>query len=149
MSLLYFIHVTFRSFICILQDLSIRSLNGTLGSGTENFGFNKDEMNYFAATMGFEVFKMWADNRKSEKIAELPEEDLERVNSFLNDAPGEQWERDSALISQLWFNAAHFRMAEEQAAGGGKFHSTLSRKSFVRDSFGLRITSCGVPSSTM
>ena len=83
-------------------------------------GFNKDEMNYFAAAMGFEVFKMWANNRKSEKIAQLPEEDLERVNSFLNDAPGEQWERDSALISQLWFNAAHFRMAEEQAAGGGK-----------------------------
>ena len=45
---------------------------------------------------------------------------MERVKSFLNDTPGEQWERDSALISQLWFNAAHFRMAEEQAAGSGK-----------------------------
>ena len=86
-------------------------------------GFNKDEMNYFVHSMGPEVFEMWADARKSQGIAKLPKEDQERVTSYLKDTPGEQWEKDSALFSQLWFNAPHIRMAEEQAKGGGKSYA--------------------------
>ena len=83
-------------------------------------GFNKDELGYFVNEFTPEAFEVWAAERKTQMIDRLSEEDLERVTSFLNDAKGEEYERDSALFGQLWFNAAHFRMADEQANGGGK-----------------------------
>ena len=86
-------------------------------------GCNKDEMNYFVYFMGPELFEMWATDRKSKKIAKLPEEDRERAESFYSSAEGEDYEKDSRLFSQLWFNAAHIRLAEAQTKGGGKSYT--------------------------
>jgi len=86
-------------------------------------GCNKDEMNYFVHLMGPELFEMWAADRKSKKIAKLPEEDKKRVEGFCSSVEGEAFEKDSRLFSQLWFNAAHIRLSEEQTKGGGKSYT--------------------------
>lgn len=86
-------------------------------------GCNKDEMDYFVHLMGPELFEMWAVDRKSRKIAKLPDEDKERVESFLSSVEGEDYEKDSRLFSQLWFNAAHIRLSEAQIKGGGKSYT--------------------------
>ena len=86
-------------------------------------GCNKDEMNYFVHLMEPELFEMWAADRKSKKIAKLPDEDKARVESFLSSVDGEDYEKDSRLFSQLWFNAAHIRLSEEQTKGGGKSYT--------------------------
>ena len=86
-------------------------------------GCNKDEMNYFVHLMGPELFEMWAADRKSKRIAKLPDEDKERVESFLNSVEGDDYEKDSRLFGQLWFNAAHLRLSEEQTKGGGKSYT--------------------------
>ena len=86
-------------------------------------GCNKDEMNYFVHLMEPELFEMWATDRRSKKIDKLPDEDRERVKSFLDSMEGEDYEKDSRLFSQLWFNAAHIRLSEEQTKGGGKSYT--------------------------
>lgn len=43
--------------------------------------------------------------------------------NFANSVKGENYEKDSRLFSQLWFNAAHIRLAEEQTKGGGKSYT--------------------------
>ena len=86
-------------------------------------GCNKDEMNYFVYFMEPDAFEIWAADRKAKKIAKLPVEDRERVESFLNSAEGEAYEKDSRLFSQLWFNAAHIRLSEAQTEGGGKSYT--------------------------
>ena len=86
-------------------------------------GCNKDEMNYFVYFMEPDAFEMWAVDRKAKKIAKLPDEDRERVESFLSSAEGEEYEKDSRLFSQLWFNAAHIRLSEAQTEGGGKSYT--------------------------
>ncbi len=86
-------------------------------------GCNKDEMNYFVHLMGPEPFEMWAADRKSKKIAKLPDEDRGRVERFLDSVEGKDYEKDSRLFSQLWFNAAHIRLSEAQTRGGGKSYT--------------------------
>ena len=86
-------------------------------------GCNKDEMNYFVHLMGPELFEMWATDRRSKKIAKLPDDDKARVEGFCNGVEGEGYEKDSRLFSQLWFNAAHIRLSEEQTKGGGKSYT--------------------------
>jgi para-nitrobenzyl esterase len=86
-------------------------------------GCNKDEMNYFVYFMEPDAFETWAADRKLKKIAKLPDEDRERVESFLSSAEGEEYEKDSRLFSQLWFNAAHIRLSEAQTEGGGKSYT--------------------------
>ena len=86
-------------------------------------GCNKDEMNYFVYFMEPELFEMWATDRKTRRIASLPDEDKERIESFLSSVEGENYEKDSQLFSQLWFNAAHIRLAEAQTKGGGKSYT--------------------------
>lgn len=86
-------------------------------------GCNKDEMNYFVYLMGPETFEMWATDRKTRKIANLPDEDKEKVERFCGNAVGEDYEKDSDLFSQLWFNAAHIRLSEEHTKGGGKSYT--------------------------
>ena len=83
-------------------------------------GFNKDEMNYFVHLLSPELFEMWGADRRSKRIAELPEEDKKLVESYRDSVQGEEYDKDSRLFSRLWFNAAHLRLAEEQAKGGGK-----------------------------
>ncbi len=86
-------------------------------------GCNKDEMNYFVHLMGPELFEMWATDRRSKKIAKLPDDDKARVEGFCNGVEGEGYEKDSRLFSQLWFNAAHIRLSEAQTKGGGKSYT--------------------------
>ena len=86
-------------------------------------GCNKDEMNYFVYLMGPELFEMWAADRKTRRIAELPDEDKKRVESFCGSVEGENYEKDSRLFSQLWFNATHIRLSEEQTKGGGRSYT--------------------------
>ncbi len=86
-------------------------------------GCNKDEMNYFVYLMGPDIFEMWAADRKTRKIANLPDEDKEKVERFCGNAVGEDYEKDSDLFSQLWFNAAHIRLSEEHTKGGGKSYT--------------------------
>ena len=86
-------------------------------------GCNKDEMNYFVYFMEPDAFETWATDRKLKKIAKLPDEDRERVESFLSSAEGEEYEKYSRLFSQLWFNAAHIRLSEAQTEGGGKSYT--------------------------
>ena len=57
------------------------------------------------------------------KIAQLPDEDKQRLMSFYNDVEGEKYEKDCSLFSQLWFNAPHIRISEEQTKGGGKSYT--------------------------
>ena len=86
-------------------------------------GCNKDEMNYFVHLMGPESFEEWAADRKTRKIADLPDEDKVRVEYYCDSVQGENYEIDSRLFSQLWFNAAHIRLSEEQTRGGGKSYT--------------------------
>ena len=86
-------------------------------------GCNKNEMNYFVHLMGPELFEMWAVDRKSKRIAKLPNEDKARVERFLSSVEGEEYEKDSRLFSQFWFNASHIRLSEEQTKGGGRSYT--------------------------
>ena len=86
-------------------------------------GCNKDEMNYFVHFMGPELFGMWSDDRKTRRIAGLPDEDKELIERYCDSVEGENYEKGSRLFSQLWFNATHIRMSEEQAKAGGKSYT--------------------------
>ena len=86
-------------------------------------GCNKDEMNYFVHLMGPETFAMWSSDRKTRKIANLPDEDKARIEKYCSSVQGESYEKDSRLFSQLWFNATHIRLSEEQTRGGGKSYT--------------------------
>ena len=86
-------------------------------------GCNKDEMNYFVHLMGPELYEMWAADRKTRRIARLPEKDKQLITSYFDSVEGENYEKDSRLFSQLWFNAPHIRLAEEQTKGGGKSYT--------------------------
>ena len=86
-------------------------------------GCNKDEMNYFVYLMGPELFEMWATDRRSKRIAQLPKEDKERIENFCNSVEGENYEKNSRLFSQLWFNITHIRLSEEQTKAGGKSYT--------------------------
>ena len=97
--------------------------NGAMKNIDFLHGCNKDEMNYFVAFSGPEFIEMWASDRMTRKIAQLPEEDKQRLMSFYNDVEGEKYEKDCQLFSQLWFNAPHIRMSEEQTKGGGKSYT--------------------------
>ena len=86
-------------------------------------GCNKDEMLYFVALSGPEFIEMWAADRMTKRIAQIPEEDKQLLMSFYNDVEGEKYEKDCSLFSQLWFNAPHMRVSEEQTKGGGKSYT--------------------------
>ena len=80
-------------------------------------------MNYFVVTMGPDIFEQWAADRMTQGLAQMSDEDQELMTSFLEDAQGEEFERASALLSQLWFNAPHIRLSEEQTKGGGRSYT--------------------------
>lgn len=87
-------------------------------------GCNKDEMNFFAYSFGPEGWEAWTDDRKSKGFAKLSDEDRALVESFRNDIAGiEDWERDSRMFSQIWFNAPIIKLAESLTKGGGKSYT--------------------------
>ena len=97
--------------------------NGALKDIEILHGCNKDEMNYFVHLMSPEYFGLWIDDRKTKRIARLPDEDKKRIESFCDSVDGEDYEKGSRLFSQLLFNATHIRLSEEQAKAGGKSYT--------------------------
>ncbi|MBR0061515.1 MAG: carboxylesterase family protein, partial [Selenomonadaceae bacterium] len=83
-------------------------------------GCNKDEMNFFVCSFGLEGWNAWAADRKSKKLAQFTDAERKLAESFCNDMTGEDWERDSRLFSQIWFNAPVIKLAESLTTGGGK-----------------------------
>jgi len=83
-------------------------------------GCNKDEMNFFVSSFGLEEWGKWVEGRKKEKLAQLPAAEKALVDSFKKDVQGDWFQPDASLLSQSWFNAPIFRLAEEQTKSGGK-----------------------------
>ena len=90
-------------------------------------GCNKDEFNFFALAMGTDDFLKWAADRKAKKFAQMEEDEVALVNSFLSDQQGENWEPDCRLFSQSWFLAPCMRMSENQTNAGGKSYTYFYR----------------------
>ena len=68
-------------------------------------GCNKNEMNFFVYNFDF-------DDRKAKMFPKLTDAEKKLVESFWNDMTGvESWERDSRLLSQIWFNAPIIKLA--------------------------------------
>jgi len=88
---------------------------------------NKDEFNFFALAMGTDGFMAWAADRKAKKFAQMTEDEIALVNSYLADQQGENWEPDSRLFSQSWFLAPCMRMSENQTNAGGKSYTYFYR----------------------
>ena len=101
--------------------------NGAAKNITFLQGCNRDEMNFFALAMGEEVFKAWAAERKAKKVAQMTEEEVALVNSYLSEQQGEDWEPYSRLITQSWFAAPMVRMSENQTNAGGKSYTYFYR----------------------
>ncbi len=78
---------------------------------------NKNEMNFFVYSFDF-------DDRKAKMFPKLTDAEKKLVESFWNDMTGvESWERDSRLLSQIWFNAPIIKLAESLTKGGGKSYA--------------------------
>ena len=84
-------------------------------------GCNKDEMHYFVSGLGVDAYMAWGSQRLEEKMAEL-ETDEERalVESFIADVKGEDFEKSSRILDQIWFNIPLIRQSEDQAKAGGR-----------------------------
>ena len=86
-------------------------------------GCNKDEMNFFVYSFGSEGWNAWAAERKAKKLSQFTDAEKKLAESFCNDQPCEDWERDSRLFSQIWFNAPIIKLAESLTKGGGKSYA--------------------------
>ena len=101
--------------------------NGAAKDITFLQGCNKDEFNFFALAMGTDGFMAWAADRKAKKFAQMTEDEIALVNSYLADQQGENWEPDCRLFSQSWFLAPCMRMSENQTNAGGKSYTYFYR----------------------
>ena len=101
--------------------------NGAAKDITFLQGCNKDEFNFFALAMGTDGFLAWAADRKAKKFAQMTEDEIALVNSYLADQQGENWEPDCRLFSQSWFLAPCMRMSENQTNAGGKSYTYFYR----------------------
>ena len=88
-------------------------------------GCNADEMNTFAAPKGFEVWNNWAADRMAKKSKLMTDEENAKVESYLNSASGEDWQKTSSLFSQSYWNAPTIRLSENQTIAGGKVYTYL------------------------
>ena len=86
-------------------------------------GCNADEMNTFAVPKGKEVWNKWAADRMAKKSKLMTAEENALVESYLNSASGEDWEKTSSLFSQSYFNAPAIRLSENQTSAGGKVYT--------------------------
>ncbi len=87
-------------------------------------GCNKDEMNYFLYCVGeVEPYMAWAEDRKAKKMAQLTDDEKELVESFCNNITGEIYDPVTDLLDQIWFNAPHIRLSENQTKAGGKSYT--------------------------
>lgn len=83
-------------------------------------GCNKDEMNFFVSSFGLEGWDAWVEGRLKEKFARLLPEEKALVDSYMKDVKGDYFQPGASLLSQSWFIAPIFRLAEEQTKAGGK-----------------------------
>ena len=90
-------------------------------------GCNKDEMNTFAGAFGKEFWAKWVEGRKSQRFAQMSDEEKALAESYCKDFDGEDWERTSRLFSQSWFVAPQIRLSEEQTKAGGKSYTYYFR----------------------
>jgi para-nitrobenzyl esterase len=88
-------------------------------------GCNKDEFNVFSAAFGAEKWNKWAADRMAKRAKLMTAEENALVESYVNSATGEDWEKTSALFSQSYFNAPAIRMSETQTKAGGKVFTYL------------------------
>ncbi len=101
--------------------------NGAAKNITFLQGCNKDEFNFFALAMEPDNFLVWAADRKAKKFAQMTENEVALVNSYLSDQQVESWEANSRLFSQSWFLAPCMRMSENQTNAGGKSYTYFYR----------------------
>ena len=88
-------------------------------------GCNKDEFNVFSAAFGPEKWNKWAADRMAKRAKLMTAEENALVESYVNSAPGADWEKTSALFSQSYFNAPAIRLSENQTKAGGKVFTYL------------------------
>ena len=86
-------------------------------------GCNKEEMSTWKGSMGVEGYSAWANDLKEKKLAQLTDEEKELVESFCQDVRGENSEKLSSLLDQIWFIAPFLRTAENQTAAGGRAYA--------------------------
>ena len=86
-------------------------------------GCNKDEFDFFVYSFGLDGFKEWAADRKARGLVKLTDKEKALVDSFVGDVKGEDYEGDSRLFSQIWFNAPAIRLSECQTKAGGKSYT--------------------------
>ena len=99
--------------------------NGAAKDITFLQGCNKDEMNTFLGSIGVDRWNAWANQRKTEKLTQLTDEEKARVESYCNDIQGESYEPTVRLFSQIMFQVPQIRLSEEQTKGGGKSYTYL------------------------
>lgn len=86
-------------------------------------GCNKKEMSTWKGSMGIEGYSAWANDLKVKKLAQLTDAEKNLVESFYQDVDGENSEKLSSLLDQIWFIAPSFRMVENQTMAGGKAYA--------------------------
>lgn len=91
-------------------------------------GCTKDEMGYFVVGFG-DIYDEWAADRKTQKLAQLTEEQRELVESFCKDVKdvSPDYTSTSRLFDQIVFVAPLFRMSENQTNAGGKSYTYYFR----------------------
>ena len=95
------------------------------GSGIDFMqGCTKDEFHYFVLGWDVDGLRVWCDERKAEKMAQLTEEEKALAESFCKDVKVEDgFEKSSRLLDQIWFNVPPFRTAELLTNAGGKSYN--------------------------
>ena len=86
-------------------------------------GCTKDEFNTFAAALGVEAWNNWAADRMARRAKLLTDEENTKVQEYINNAPGEEWEKTCSMFSQSYFNAPAIRLSENQTKAGGKVYT--------------------------
>ena len=89
-------------------------------------GCTKDEFNYFILEIGEDLYLEWLAYIREEKFKQLSEEEKALVRSFCKDIEaegGKDYEPDSRLFAQIWFNVPFIKTSELQTMAGGKSYS--------------------------
>ena len=96
--------------------------NGTAKDIDILTGCNKEEMSTWKGSMG-EGYTIWANDLKVKKLAQLTSEEKALVESYCQDANGDNGETLRSLLDQIWFVAPFFRTVENQTGAGGKAYA--------------------------
>ena len=83
-------------------------------------GCTKDEFNTFAAALGVEGWNAWAADRIAKRAKLLTGEENAKVQNYIDNAPGEDWQKTCSMFSQSYFSAPAIRLAENHAKAGGR-----------------------------